>query len=60
MVSFYGCPQSKICVAPNGVDLSAVAPVRPAERQSAKRALGLEGKTTAIFLGANTYPINAP
>jgi glycosyltransferase involved in cell wall biosynthesis len=56
MVSLYGCPENKICVAPNGIDYSGVPQVKPSERERAKRALGLEGKTTVIFLGAKHPP----
>ena len=56
MVSLYGCPEEKICVAPNGIDYSGVPQVKPSERERAKRALGLGGKTTAIFLGAKHPP----
>jgi glycosyltransferase involved in cell wall biosynthesis len=59
MVSLYGCPEDKICVAPNGIDYSGVRQVRPSERDRAKRALGLEGKTTVIFLGAKHPPNKA-
>jgi glycosyltransferase involved in cell wall biosynthesis len=56
MVSLYGCPEGKICVAPNGIDYSGVPQVKPSERERAKQALGLGGKTTVIFLGAKHPP----
>ncbi len=56
MISLYGCPEGKICLAPNGIDYSGISQVKPSERESAKRALGIGGKVTVIFLGAKHPP----
>jgi glycosyltransferase involved in cell wall biosynthesis len=45
------CPE-KIFLAPNGVDVAAVTSPSDAERQEAKRRLGLDGQDVLLFVGS--------
>lgn len=48
----FGIPPSRVVEIPNGMDISAFAPVAPEERARLRRALGLDpSRQVALFLG---------
>jgi len=56
LVADYGVDPAKVRVIPCGVDLNDFRPVSPAEREEAKAALGIAGRTVAVFTGARYRP----
>jgi glycosyltransferase involved in cell wall biosynthesis len=51
----FGCPPDKIAVTYNGIDLARFDPANE-DRESARRALGLEGRLVVGTIGAMTGP----
>ncbi|HMH51961.1 MAG TPA: glycosyltransferase family 4 protein [Candidatus Acidoferrum sp.] len=52
LIELYRVAPDKVFVAPNGVDVSAVTPVSPAERADARRRLDLDRETVLLFVGS--------
>jgi glycosyltransferase involved in cell wall biosynthesis len=52
LMELYRVPAEKIFVAPNGVDVAAVTAASDAEREEARRGLGLDGRPLLLFVGS--------
>jgi glycosyltransferase involved in cell wall biosynthesis len=52
LADLYRVSPEKIFVAPNGVDTAGIVPVSDAEREIAKRRLGLDGHDVLLFVGS--------
>lgn len=53
---FYNVPFGKMRIVPNGVFTEKMTPVSDAEKRQIKKQLGLESRTTSIFIGSNYVP----
>lgn len=54
--ALYGVPFERIRVAANGAFIERTKPASPEERAAAKRSLGIEGRTAALFTGSDFRP----
>ena len=53
-IELYGIPEDKLYIIPNGVDLDSLK--INVDKEFAKKILGFEGKTIAIFIGSGHKP----
>lgn len=54
-VRHYNIPPEKVHIIPNGVPAGEIVPATAEERRLAKKALGLSGATTALFIGSGGW-----
>ncbi|RXE55917.1 hypothetical protein ABH15_06835 [Methanoculleus taiwanensis] len=50
------CPNSKIHIIPNGVDIDSYTPTSNSDRTKYKKALGIHGKYVVLFTGSKHPP----
>lgn len=55
-IDTYGIDEDKILIIPNGVDVGQIRPASRAERETAKREIGMNGKKTILFVGSWNKP----
>jgi len=55
-VGIHGIDEDKVVIIPNGVDVKEIRPPAGSEKSLAKRNIGMEGKTTILFVGSGYQP----
>jgi glycosyltransferase involved in cell wall biosynthesis len=59
LMEYYHIDDNKIEVMPNPVNTKDIRPASAKEKESAKKKLGLEGRTTVLFIATNFFANNS-